>query len=39
VVEVAEDNVDTLVLLAEEVLHRDLDVVEGNVCRAGRARV
>jgi hypothetical protein len=31
VVEVGEDNVDTLALLAEQVLDRDLDVVKGDV--------
>lgn len=35
VVEVAEDDVDALVLLAEEVLGGDLDVVEGDVGGAG----
>lgn len=30
-VEVAENDVDTLVLFAEEVLDRDLDVVEGDI--------
>lgn len=31
VVKVAEDDVDALVLLAEQVLHGDLDVVKGDV--------
>lgn len=35
VVEVAEDDVDTLVLLAEQVLHGDLDVVKGDVGGSG----
>ena len=35
VVEVAEDDVDALVLLAEQVLDGDLDVVEGDVGGAG----
>lgn len=35
VVEIAEDHVDPLVLLAQQVLDRDLDVVEGDVGRAG----
>lgn len=39
VVEVAEDNVDTLVLLAEEVLGGNLDVVEGDIGSAGSRRV
>lgn len=38
VVEVTEDDVDPLVLLAQEVLGRDLHVVKGDVCSArGRA--
>lgn len=39
VVEVAEDDVDALVLLAEEVLDGDLDVVKGDVGGAGGGRV
>lgn len=31
VVEVAKDDVDALVLLAEQVLHGDLDVIKGDV--------
>lgn len=39
VVEVAEDDVDTLVLLAEEVLNGHLDVVKGDEGGAGGRRV
>lgn len=38
-VEVAENDVDTLVLFTEEVLNRDLDVVKGDVCGASGGRV
>lgn len=39
VVKVAEDNLDTLVLLAKHVLGRDLDIVEGHVSCASGGRV
>jgi len=39
VVEVAENDVDALVLLAEQVLDGDLDVVKGDVAGAGGGRV
>ena len=39
VVEVAQDHVDTLVLLAQQVLDGHLDVVKGDVGRAGRRGV
>ena len=39
VVKVAEDNVDTLVLLAEQVLNGNLDIVECDVGSAGSGRV
>ena len=38
-VKVGEDDVDALVLLAEEVLDGHLDVVKGDVCCASRGRV
>lgn len=38
-VEVAQNNVDTLVLLAEQVLGRDLDVIKGDERRTGGSRV
>ena len=39
VVKVAQDDVNALVLLTEEVLDGDLDVVKGNVRRTGGGRV
>lgn len=39
VVEVGEDNVDTLALLAEQVLDGDLDVVKGDVGGSGSGGV
>lgn len=38
-VEVAENDMDTLVLLAQEVLDRDFDVVKGYVTSPGGGRV
>lgn len=38
-VKVAQNDVDTLVLLTEQVLNRDLDVVEGDVGGARGRRV
>lgn len=38
-VEIAEDDVDALVLLAEQVLDGDLDVVEGDIRRPGSGGV
>lgn len=39
VVEVAEDDVDALVLLAQEVLDGNLDIVKGDVAGSGGGRV
>lgn len=38
-VKIAQNNVDALVLLAEQVLNRHLDIVEGDVRGAGGGRV
>lgn len=39
VVEVAEDDVDALVLLTQEILNRDFNVVKGDVSSTCRSRV